>query len=166
MAQNRGRKKLSPGMLLEQLGLYRHTGKAVIGIQLAGDILRILEIDHSSSPPRIVNFSAIDPLMENIAEAADQVLGLMHEKGMKGRVVHATVYDQGTELRQVNLPVLAKNEMNALVRRELKKIMPDASPGDIAHDYWYERSVKKGRKTDVLVGVISVSYTHLTLPTN
>ncbi len=147
-------KKFSPGQFLEQLGIYRHTGKSVIGIQLATDILRIVEIDHGSNPPRIVNFSAIDPLMENPVEAADQVLGLMYEKKMTGRLVHATVYDQGTELRQVSLPALAKNEMQGLVRRELKKIVPDAKPGELSFDYWLERGVKKGRKTDVLVGVI------------
>ncbi|MBW7995309.1 MAG: hypothetical protein FVQ81_01810 [Candidatus Glassbacteria bacterium] len=150
----RGKKKFSPASVLEQLGLYRRTGKLVIGIQLAGDIFRIVEIDRSGSTPRIMNFSAIDPLMDDTAEAADQVVGLMCEKEMTARIAHATVYDQGTELRQINLPVLAKNEMNGLVRRELKKIVPDASPGDVAFDYWYERSVKKGRKTDVLVGVI------------
>ena len=101
-----------------------------------------------------MNFSAIDPLMDDVAEAADQVVGLMVEKEMTGRIIHATVHDQGTDLRQVSLPVLAKNEMNALVRREMKKIVPDASPGEISFDYWFERSVKKGRKTDVLVGVI------------
>ena len=150
----KAKNKFSPGQILEQLGLYRNTGKSVIGIQLAGDIFRIVEIDRGVNPPRIVNFSAIDPLMENTGEAADQVLGLMYEKEMTGRLVHATVYDQGTELRQVSLPVLAKNERRALVRREVKKIVPDASPGEINFDYWFERSVKKGRKTDVLVGVI------------
>ena len=153
---NKGKsgKKFSPGQFLEQLGVYRHVGKSVIGVQLASDILRIVEIDRGSNPPRIVNFSAIDPLMENPVEAADQMLGLMYEKEMNARLVHATVYDQGTELRQVSLPVLAKNEMQGLVRRELKKIVPDTKPGDLAFDYWFERSVKKGRKTDVLVGVI------------
>lgn len=148
------KKTLSPALLLEHLGLYRPSGKLAIGIQLAGDILRIVEIDRSGERPKIMNFSAIDPLMDNVVEAADQIVGLMHEKEMTGRVVHATVYDQGTELRQVNLPVLAKNEMRGLVKRELKKIVPDASPGDVAFDYWCDPAVKKGRKTDVLVGVI------------
>ncbi len=152
--QGKSGKKFSPAQLLEQLGLYRNTGKTVIGIQLAGDIFRIVEVDRKSNPPRIINFSAIDPLMENTVEAADQVLGLLYEKRMSGRLVHATVCDQGAELRQVSLPVLAKNEMRAIVRRELKKIVPDAKPAEVVFDYWFERSVKKGRKTDVLVGVI------------
>ncbi|MFH1069227.1 MAG: hypothetical protein V1794_06345 [Candidatus Glassbacteria bacterium] len=146
--------RISPAYFLSRMGLFHRTGKNVIGIQLAGDTLRIIEIDRSTNPARIVNFSAIDPLMENVAEAADQIIGLMHEKGMTGRVVHATVYEQGTDLRQVSLPILAKNEMEAVVRRELKKIVPEASPKDIAFAFWHDKSAKKGRKADVLIGVI------------
>ncbi|HUU27446.1 MAG TPA: hypothetical protein VM123_06510 [archaeon] len=145
---------LSFGNFVEKLGFFRHSGRNVIGIQIVSDVLRILEIDRGVHPPRIVNFSAIDPLMDNVAEAGDQILGVMHEKRITGRVVHAVVVDPGAELRQVTLPVLGRNEMQALVRRELKKIVPDASPKDLAFDYWYEKAAKKGRKTDVLIGLV------------
>lgn len=144
----------SPAYLMDKLGFFRGAGKSVIGIQIAADMMRILEIDKGSDPPRIVNFSAIDPLMENVQEAADQILGLMDEKGLFGRNVHATVYEHGAELRQVSLPILGKNEMQAIVRRELKKIVPEATSKDIAFDYWYDKSARKGRKSDVLIGVI------------
>ena len=144
----------SPGQLMSKLGFFRGAGKSVIGIQIAGDMLRILEVDKGVDPPRIVNFSAIDPLMENASEAADQILGLMEEKGLTGRNVHATVYEHGTELRQVSLPILGKNEMQAVVRRELKKIVPEATAKDIAFDFWYDKNIRKGRKADVLIGVI------------
>jgi Tfp pilus assembly PilM family ATPase len=143
-----------PAQLINKLGFFRGAGKSVIGIQIAGDMLRILEVDKGVDPPRIVNFSASDPLMENVSEAADQILGLMEEKGITGRNVHATVYEHGTELRLVSLPILGKNEMQAVVRRELKKIVPEASAKDIAFDFWYDKSTRKGRKADVLIGMI------------
>jgi len=117
-------------------------------------MLRILELDKGEDPARMVNFSAIDPLMDDPNEAADQILGLMNEKGLTARNVHAAVLDHGVELRQVSLPILGKNEMRAVVRREIKKIVPDAAPKDIAFDFWYDKSTRKGRKTDVLIGVI------------
>jgi len=154
-AVKRGSKPLfSPAELMNKLGFFRGAGKTVIGIQIAGDTLRILEVDKGVDPPRIVNFSAIDPLMENVSEAADQILGLMEEKGIAGRNVHATVYEHGTELRQVTLPILGKNEMQAVVRRELKKILPEADTKDIAFDFWYDKNTRKGRKSDVLIGAI------------
>ena len=153
-AKKPGKSKINPFQFFDKLGFFRSTGKTMLGIQLAGGILRIVEVDKSTNPPRFVNFSSIDPLMDNVAEAADQIMGLMHEKEMFARAVHATVYEQGTELRQVSLPILGKNEMGAVVRRELKKIVPDASPKDLAFAYWYDKNAKKGRKADVLIGVI------------
>ncbi len=151
----RGAKSLfSPANLLDKLGFFRGAGKNVIGVQIAADMLRVLEVDKGVDPPRIVNFSAIDPLIEDVHEAADQILGLMEEKGIGGRNVHVTVCEKGTELRQVTLPILGKNEMQAIVRRELKKIVPGATPKDIAFDLWYDKSARKGRKSDVLIGVI------------
>ena len=97
-----GGKSFSPASVLDKLGLFHRSGKNVLGVQLAGDMLRVIEIDKSVSPHRVINFSAIDPLMENTTEAADQILGLMHEKNMTARVAHATVYEHGTELRQVS----------------------------------------------------------------
>ncbi|OGF96903.1 MAG: hypothetical protein A2Z86_00715 [Candidatus Glassbacteria bacterium GWA2_58_10] len=149
-----GGKSFSPASILDKLGVFHRSGKNVLGVQLAGDMLRVIEIDKSVVPHRVINFSAIDPLMENTTEAADQILGLMHEKNMTARVAHATVYEHGTELRQVSLPILAKKEMDAVVRRELKKILPESSAKDVNFDYWFEKSAKKGRKADVLIGVI------------
>jgi Tfp pilus assembly PilM family ATPase len=146
-------KVFSVNSLMEKSGLFHSTGRSVIGLEISADVLRVIEIDRSTKPYRIVNFSAIDPLMNNAAEAADQILGLMHEKGISGRLVHAPVIDQSAEIRQVPLPIIGKNEMPTIVRRELKKILPDASPKDISFDFWYDKNVKKGRKADVLIGV-------------
>ena len=44
--------------------------------------------------------------------------------------------------------------MDAVVRRELKKILPESSAKDVNFDYWFEKKAKKGRKSDVLIGVI------------
>ncbi len=147
-------RKSPPGQgLAQRLGLARKGGRGLIGLQAAADLLRVVEIDRSGRLPRIVNFS-IDPLMDNPAEAADQLLGLLHEKGISTRQVQAVVVTRDAELRQISLPVLAKGEMQALVRRELKEIVPDAAGGELlAYDFWYDRSTRKGRKTEVLVGV-------------
>ena len=153
-AKSRSKSVFTPARLINKLGLFRGAGKNVIGIQIAGDMLRILEVDKGTNPPKVVNFSAIDPLMENVSEAADQILGLMEEKGIVGSNVHAAVYEPGAELRQVILPILGKNEMQAVVRRELKKIVPEATAKDIAFDFWYDKNTRKGRKSDVLIGAI------------
>ena len=153
-AKSRSKSVFTPARLINKLGLFRGAGKNVIGIQIAGDMLRILEVDKGTNPPKVVNFSAIDPLMENVSEAADQILGLMEEKGIVGSNVHAAVYEPGAELRQVILPILGKNEMQAVVRRELKKIIPEATAKDIAFDFWYDKNTRKGRKSDVLIGAI------------
>jgi len=139
----------------DKLGILRPPGRSVIGLQITSTIMRMIELDKGVDPPRVVNFSSIDPLMENVAEAADQIQGLMHEKGFTARLVNGVVYDQGVELRQVALPVLGRNEMQALVRREVKKILPEARSKDIAFDFWMDKSAKKShRKTDVLIGVV------------
>ena len=153
-AKSRSKSVFTPARLINKLGFFRGAGKNVIGIQIAGDMLRILEVDKGTNPPKVVNFSAIDPLMENVSEAADQILGLMEEKGIVGSNVHAAVYEPGAELRQVILPILGKNEMQAVVRRELKKIVPEATAKDIAFDFWYDKNTRKGRKSDVLIGAI------------
>lgn len=144
----------SVGNLMEKSGLFHSTGRSVIGLEISTDVLRVIEIDRSTKPFRIVNFSAIDPLMDNTAEAADQFLGLMHEKEISGRLVHAPVIDQSAEIRQVPLPIIGRNEMPTIVRRELKKILPEASPKDISFDFWYDKNAKRGRKADVLIGVV------------
>lgn len=156
--KNRARKtrsRFSVSSILQRLGLTRVGGRNVIGMQLAGSLLRIIEIDKGVSPPRVINFSAIDPLMDNPTEATDQILGLMHEKNISPSVVHGMVCDSGVEHRQISLPVLGRNEMQAVVRREVKKIIPESSGRDIAFDFWYDRSGRRsGRKADVLVGVV------------
>ncbi|MBN2289415.1 MAG: pilus assembly protein PilM [Candidatus Glassbacteria bacterium] len=139
----------------EKLGLLRPGGRSVVGVQTTSTIMRIIEIDKSVTPPRVVNFSSIDPLMENVVEAADQIQGLMHEKNFTARLVNGVVYEHGVEHRQVALPVLGRNEMQAVVRREVKKIVPDAKPKDISFDFWLDKNVKKStRKSDVLIGVV------------
>jgi Tfp pilus assembly PilM family ATPase/Tfp pilus assembly protein PilN len=147
---------LSLASIRERLGLLRSGGRNVVGVQTTSTIFRIIEIDKGVKPPRVINFSSIDPLMENLTEAADQIQGLMHEKGFMARVVNSLVYEQGVEHRQVALPVLGRNEMQAVVRREVKKIVPDAKPKDISFDFWLDKNAKKSssNKSDVLIGVV------------
>ncbi len=151
----RRKPKYTPAAILQRLGLTRPGGRNVIGLQITPSILRIIEIDRGSNPPRIINFSAIDPLMDNVQEATDQILGLMHEKNIAAAAVQSMVYDTGVEHRQVSLPALNRNEMEALVRREVKKIVPEAGSRDIAFDFWLDRGARRaGRKSDVLIGVV------------
>jgi len=143
------------GSIRDKLGFLRPGGRSVVGVQITSTILRMIEIDRSVKPPKVVNFSAIDPLMENLAEAADQIRGLMEEKEIMARFVNGVVCDPGVEHRQVTLPVLGRSEMQALVRREVKKIVPEAKPSDIAFDFWLDKNVKKsGNKSDILIGVV------------
>ncbi|MEA2063839.1 MAG: pilus assembly protein PilM [Gemmatimonadota bacterium] len=154
------RKKASGGLfslraIREKLGLPGSGGRGVVGMQFTSSIMRIIEIDKSTDPPRVVNFSSIDPLMEDLTEAADQIRGLMEEKGITARVANSLVCDQGVEHRLVPLPVLGRSEMQVMMRREVKKILPDVKPREIAFDYWQDRSSKKGaRKLETLIGVV------------
>lgn len=151
----RRKSKYTPSAILQSLGLTRPGGRNVIGLQITPSILRIIEIDRGANPPKIINFSAIDPLMDNVQEATDQILGLMHEKGIVAATVHSMVYDTGVEHRQVSLPALNRNEMEALVRREVKKIVPEAGNRDVVSDFWLDRGAKRaGRKAEVLIGVV------------
>ncbi len=145
----------SSGSVRGKLGSLRSGRRSIIGMQVTSTILRMIEIDKSVSPPRVVNFSSIDPLMENITEAADQIRGLMHEKGITARVVNTLVCDKGVEHRLIALPVLGRGEMQGMVRREVKKVVPEAKPSDITFDFWRDKNVKKStRKSDVLIGVV------------
>ena len=149
-------KKAQPwGLIRDKLGFFRPGKRNVIGVQITSTILRMIEIDRSANPPKVINFSVIDPLMENMAEAASQIRGLMHEKGITARLVNSMVCDPGVEHRQVSMPVLGRSEMQRIVRREVKKIVPEARPKDIAFDFWLDKNVKKsGNKSDVLIGVV------------
>ena len=151
-----GKKGFNPFSLLK--GMSKVTGsKSVIGVQITKDMLRIVEIDKSQNPPRVMNFSAIDPLMNNVSEATDQLLGLMNEKNIMARNAYGLVFEAGVEHRRVSLPILKRKEMEALVRREVKKIVPDATPKDISSDFHIDKAQRKGgasKKADVLIGVV------------
>jgi Tfp pilus assembly PilM family ATPase len=148
------RPRFSAQSVLRKVGLGYSGGRNVIGLQMCSGLLRIIEIDRGAHPPRVINFSSIDPLMDNPQEAADQILGLMREKGITATVVHSVICEIGVEHRQVALPILGRTEMQAIVRREIKKIVPDSSGRDVVFDFWYDRSIKRsGRKAEVLIGV-------------
>ena len=59
--------------------------------------------------------------MNNVNEATDQILGLLHEKDIGAKIAYGLVFEAGVEHRRVSLPILKRKEMEALVRREVKK---------------------------------------------
>lgn len=92
-----------------------------IGIEVTPSKIKLLEMA-STEPPKVCNFSIVDLLSPHPKNILQQIISIVSNMDLRTKRARITINASGTH-RIINLPALAKKEINTIIERELKEVL-------------------------------------------
>lgn len=124
-----------------------------LGIEITGDLLKVVELDLSDTIPAVKNFAVVDLPSSSIDDVAGALSETLKAYGFRAKTASILVDAPGTDQLLVAVPEMSRGDLSYVVDREVRKNVPD--PESKASSFSVQgRFEEKGiKKMEVLIVV-------------